>query len=103
MSRRSERLAAINAMAGDELPHEYYERAVTQLMQEVDEQRDFVHSEFVPLESLRLMLNGDLPPEHFFSKASAHFRLWIERERKFRITTMAWALYAADHPIMRRT
>lgn len=98
--RRRTELAA--AMAKDELPSEYYERAVAQLMQDESEQRDFVNSEFLDLASIRAMLGGKLVPDDLQRILGAQFAGWLREHRKFRVTTMAWALYAADHPTQRR-
>ena len=99
LRRRRARLAA---MFDDELPPAYYERAVAQLMQDESEQRDFVHSEFLDLASIRVMLAGQLPPDDLQRILSAEFAGWLREYRKFRVTTMAWSLWAADHPDMPR-
>lgn len=99
LRRKRARLAA---MVDDELPPAYYERAVAQLMQDDSEQRDFVHSEFLDLASIRAMLAGQLPPDDLQRILGAQFAGWLREHRKFRLTTMAWALYAQDHPTARR-
>lgn len=95
---RKRRNALFAALAADDLPPEYYARALDDLMKDESEQRDFVHSEFMPLDLVRRMLNGDLAPTHLLVWCRAHFRTWLREHRKYRVTTTAWALYAADHP-----
>ncbi|HEX7646339.1 MAG TPA: hypothetical protein VF450_02890 [Noviherbaspirillum sp.] len=98
----SRRRLNFKALLGDELPPEYYERAVAQLMLDENEQRDFVQSEFLDLASIRAMIGGKLPPDDLQRILSAQFAGWLREHRKFRVTTMAWALYAQDHPNARR-
>jgi len=100
MRRRRAALAA--AVADQELPAEYFERAVAQLMIDPSEQRDFVQSEFLDLGSIRAMLNGEMIPDDFQRILGLQFAGWLREYRKFRVTTMAWALYAKDHPNARR-
>ena len=57
------RRAALAEMLGDELPVEYIDRAVYQLTRDVDEQRDFVHSEFLDRGAIREMIDGTRTPQ----------------------------------------
>jgi len=95
---RRRRAAFAAALAAEELPPEYYERAVDYLMTEKCEQRDFVRSEFMDISLIEQMLDGTMSPSELHSNYRDQFAAWLREQRKFRVTTTAWALYAADHP-----
>lgn len=96
------RRIALGALAEDELPAEYYDRAAADLMKDENEQRDFVNSEFLNRGAIRAMIGGTRAPHEVARDIELDFAAWLRRERQFRLTTMAWALYANDHPNARR-
>lgn len=106
MTRRNDpmrrRRAELAAALGDELPAQYYDRAVAMLMEDENEQRDFVHSEFFDRGLIRLMIARTVRPDDAHVALRQDFAAWLRDHRKFRVTTMAWALYAADHPTQHR-
>lgn len=95
---RKQRVALSAALAAEELPAEYYERAILILMHEEDEQRAFVNSEFLDRGMIRSAIAGAYSPDMAIAHLRAHFCAWLREHRKYRITTTAWALYAADNP-----
>lgn len=95
---RRKRAAISAALAQDELPAEYTDRAILQLMQDEDEQRAFVLSEFLDRGLIRSAIAGAYSPDMAIAYLRAHFCAWLREHRMYRITTTAWALYAADHP-----
>jgi hypothetical protein len=82
----------------DELPPEYFERAVQKLMAESSEQRDFVFSEFIDMGVIRQMVAGTTSPQAARQILVDQFDAWLRDHRKFRIITTAWELYGSDHP-----
>jgi hypothetical protein len=82
----------------DELPPEYYERAVQKLMGDSSEQRDFVWSEFMDTGVIRQMLAGTTSPAAARKILLDQFDAWLRDHRKFRVITTAWELYGSDHP-----
>lgn len=95
---RRKRAALFAALAQDELPVEYSDRAILQLMEEEDEQIAFVNSEFLDRGVIRSAIAGAYSPDMAIAHLRALFCAWLRENRRYRITTTAWALYAADHP-----
>lgn len=95
---RRKRAAMSAALAENELPVEYTDRAILQLMQDDNEQIAFVNSEFLDRGVIRSAIAGAYSPDMAIAHLRAHFCAWLREHRKYRIITTAWALYATDHP-----